>query len=211
MEDYNNEPSAPPLTAHGYLTEFLGQITLDSAVNADTDNDDKIQLMTLHSSKGLEFDHVYLVGMDDGLFPSENSMNDPARLEEERRLAYVGITRAKQQLTITTAASRMIHGKTVYLAPSCFIRDIPLHLIKAQGQKVAISKPMTARNYGQSGSSQDQSMKGFSLGQLVSHPVFAEGVITNFEGVGDHARVTVNFKQAGSKTLVLAYAKLTII
>lgn len=212
VEDYNNEPGSPPLTSHGYLSEFLGQITLDSAVNDNPENGDKIQLMTLHSSKGLEFDHVYLVGMDDGLFPSESSINDPARLEEERRLAYVGITRAKQLLTLTTAASRMIHGKTVYLSPSCFIRDIPLHLIKAQGQKVSISKPMTARGGNSYGAStQDQSMNGFALGQLVSHPVFNEGVITNFEGVGDHARVTVNFKQAGSKTLVLAYAKLTII
>lgn len=210
VEDYNNEPDSTPLTSFGYLSEFLGQITLDSAVNADTDNDDKIQLMTLHSSKGLEFDHVYLVGMDEGLFPSESSMNDPARLEEERRLAYVGITRAKKLLTLTTATSRMIHGKTIYLTPSCFLKDIPSHLLKIQGQKIAVSKPLTARSGGNS-TAQDQSMKGYALGQLVEHPVFGEGVITNFEGVGDHARVTVNFKQAGSKTLVLLYAKLTVL
>lgn len=209
VEDYNNESGLPPLTSRGYLSEFLSQITLDSTANSDVDLDDKVQLMTLHSSKGLEFDHVYLVGMDDGLFPSEGSINDPSRLEEERRLAYVGITRAKQQLTVTTASSRMIHGKTIYLAPSCFLRDIPTHLIKAQGQNIAVSKPLTARSASSNG--HDQSMKGFSLGQLVKHPTFGEGVITNFEGVGEHARVTVNFKQAGQKTLVLLYAKLTII
>lgn len=209
VEDYSSEDNTPPLTSRGYLTEFLGQITLDNAVNDDDNNHNKVQLMTLHSSKGLEFDHVYLVGMDDGLFPSESSLNDPDRLEEERRLAYVGITRARQLLTMTTASSRMIHGKTIYLSPSCFLKDIPHHLIQSYGDRVSISKPITSRSA--TSQTHDQSMKGFALGQLVSHPVFNEGTIINFEGVGDHARVTVNFKTVGQKTLVLAYAKLTII
>ncbi|OYQ74695.1 DNA helicase II [Wohlfahrtiimonas chitiniclastica] len=211
VEDYNNDPAAQPLTMHGYLSEFLGRITLDSTANSDDDQADKVQLMTLHSSKGLEFEHVYLVGMDDGLFPSESSMNDPARLEEERRLAYVGITRAKRLLTLTTAASRMIHGKTIHLTPSCFVKDIPSPLVQMKGAKVSISKPMTARSSSHTNASQDQAMNGFALGQTVTHPVFGDGVITNFEGVGNHARVTVNFRTAGQKTLVMAYAKLTAI
>jgi DNA helicase-2/ATP-dependent DNA helicase PcrA len=162
--------------------------------------------MTLHSAKGLEFPLVFIVGAEEGLFPHSMSANDPARLEEERRLCYVGMTRAMRQLVISHAESRRIHGSESYPMPSRFVREIPAQLVVELRPKAQIVRPLyqAAGSLGASG----QGVEGLRLGQQVMHPKFGEGVVLNAEGQGSAARVEVNFASVGSKWLVLAYANL---
>ena len=169
--------------------------------------------MTLHSAKGLEFPYVFLVGMEEGLFPHKMSLEEPGRLEEERRLAYVGITRAMQNLVMTYAETRRLYGSETYNKVSRFVREVPKGLIQEVRLSNSVSRPF--------GGGQQQSSSslfggseipdtGFSLGQAVRHSVFGDGVILNFEGAGAQARVQVNFSE-GSKWLMLGYAKLEAI
>jgi DNA helicase-2/ATP-dependent DNA helicase PcrA len=169
--------------------------------------------MTLHSAKGLEFPHVFLVGMEEGLFPHKMSLEEPGRLEEERRLAYVGITRAMQQLVMTYAETRRLYGSETYNKVSRFVREIPPALI----QEVRLSNSVSRPFGGTQKVSNSSLFSGtgipeteFKLGQRVQHSVFGEGTILNFEGAGAQARVQVNFAE-GSKWLMMGYAKLVAL
>ncbi len=162
--------------------------------------------MTLHSAKGLEFPQVFLVGMEDGLFPSQRAVEEDGRLEEERRLAYVGITRARENLTLTYAEQRRLHGNELYCRPSRFLGEIPGGLIREIRPRIKVSRPAFRP---EAHPSVDAMPAGLELGQHVRHPSFGDGVIINAEGSGAHTRVQVNFADSGNKWLVLAYANLT--
>jgi DNA helicase-2/ATP-dependent DNA helicase PcrA len=176
-----------------------------------------VQLMTLHTAKGLEFQLVFLAGLEEGLFPHKMSMDNLTGLEEERRLCYVGITRAKNKLFLTHAESRRMHGDVNLCRPSRFIKEIPSNLIEAIRLKTAISRPAVGATRFGTGSTRDFSSTievpntQISLGQRVVHGRFGEGVVLNYEGQGPNARVQVNFDDVGSKWLVLSYAKLEVL
>ncbi|MDO8860146.1 DNA helicase II [Haliea sp. E1-2-M8] len=187
------------------LQQFLDNAALDAGDTQAEDFEDSVQLMTLHSAKGLEFPLVFLAGMEENLFPHRMSLEEPGRLEEERRLAYVGITRAMQRLVITYAESRRIHGSESYNTPSRFIREIPAELLREVRLHTAISRPVSSLSQAAVPDT------GIALGQRVYHQVFGEGVVLNFEGRGNNARVEVNFDFEGSKWLVLQYAKLQLL
>jgi len=190
------------------LSAFLSHATLESGENQGEKWDDCVQLMTLHSAKGLEFPIVFLVGMEEGLFPSQRSVDDEGRLEEERRLAYVGITRAREKLFVTHAESRRMHGTEMLARPSRFLGEMPAELIDEVRPRVQVSRPIYAGRFNQPSSSLQEELP-VKLGQRVSHPSFGEGVVLSAEGSGGHARLQVNFEGAGSKWLVAAYANLT--
>lgn len=195
------------------LQAFLTHASLEAGDTQAAENEDSIQLMTLHSAKGLEFPLVFLVGMEEGLFPHKMSLEEPGRLEEERRLAYVGITRAMQKLVISYAETRRLYGSETYNKVSRFVREIPAPLIQEVRLSNSVSRPVNTSSMGGSslfaGSAVPQTP--FSLGQRVQHSLFGEGTILNFEGAGAQARVQVNFENEGSKWLMLAYAKLEAI
>jgi DNA helicase-2/ATP-dependent DNA helicase PcrA len=170
--------------------------------------------MTLHSAKGLEFPLVFLVGLEEGLFPHQRSVESENDLEEERRLCYVGITRAEKQLVICYAEQRRLYGNTMYGVPSRFLKEIPDTLVEEIRPKVK-----TYSNSSQTGYERETKKPlatrtnetGMRIGQHVSHAKFGEGVITDAEGVGSHAKIQVNFADVGSKWLVLTYANLTVL
>jgi len=166
--------------------------------------------MTLHSAKGLEFPVVFLVGMEEGLFPSQRSVDDEGRLEEERRLAYVGITRAREKLIVSHAESRRMHGTEMLARPSRFLGEMPAELIDEVRPRVHVTRPMFAGRPNEVSSSLEESPP-VKLGQRVSHPSFGEGVVISAEGSGAHTRLQVNFEAGGSKWLVAAYANLTAL
>jgi DNA helicase-2/ATP-dependent DNA helicase PcrA len=185
------------------LAAFLSHAALEAGEGQGEAWQDCVQLMTLHSAKGLEFPHVFLVGMEDGLFPSQKSTEEAGRLEEERRLAYVGITRAREHLVLTYAESRRLHGVESYARPSRFLGEIPPQLLHEVRPKVQVSRPAFA------GRAMPQEAKTpFKLGQGVRHATFGEGVVLGYEGAGAHTLVEVNFAAAGRKRLVLAFANL---
>ncbi|WP_063674543.1 DNA helicase II [Dyella thiooxydans] len=204
------EPTAEDVDAGlSELAAFLSHAALEAGEGQGEAWDDCVQLMTLHSAKGLEFPVVFLVGMEEGLFPSQRSVEDEGRLEEERRLAYVGITRARQKLFLTHAESRRMHGTEMLARPSRFLAEMPAELVDEVRPRVQVSRPMYsgAPRYG--GSASLEEALPVKLGQRVSHPTFGEGVVLSAEGAGAHARLQVNFADAGSKWLVAAYANLT--
>ncbi|HET6552415.1 MAG TPA: DNA helicase II [Dyella sp.] len=190
------------------LAAFLSHAALEAGDGQGESWDDCVQLMTLHSAKGLEFPVVFLVGMEEGLFPSQRSVEDEGRLEEERRLAYVGITRARQRLFITYAESRRMHGVEMLARPSRFLSEIPPELIDEVRPRVQVSRPLYGARPNSGSTSLEEAMP-LKLGQRVSHPSFGEGVVISAEGSGAHMRIQVNFAAAGSKWLVYAYANLT--
>ncbi len=190
------------------LSAFLSHATLEAGENQGEAWDDCVQLMTLHSAKGLEFPIVFLVGMEEGLFPSQRSVDDEGRLEEERRLAYVGITRARAQLVVTHAESRRMHGTEMLARPSRFLGEMPADLIDEVRPRVQVSRPLYGGRPRETSSALEESLP-VKLGQRVSHPSFGEGVVLSAEGSGAHTRLQVNFEGAGSKWLVAAYANLT--
>jgi len=200
----------PPLAA------FLAHAVLESGEGQADAWEDCIQMMTLHTAKGLEFPVVFLAGMEDGLFPHQRSLNDIEGLEEERRLAYVGMTRAMQQLYVTYAEQRRLHGMDTYGAPSRFIKEIPGELIEEVRARVPVARPMLGSRFSDTGTGRGGSLResagnghpGMGLGARVRHGKFGEGVILNLEGNGAHARVQVNFEQQGTKWLMLQYANL---
>ncbi len=187
------------------LVAFLSYAALEAGEGQAQADEDGVQLMTLHSAKGLEFPLVFLVGVEEGVFPSSKSLEEQGRLEEERRLAYVGITRARQKLVLTYAESRRIHGMDMYGMPSRFLREIPGHLLNEVRPRVQVARPMAAPPRVAHPVLETPSLK---LGQGVIHASFGRGVVTDYEGSGAHARVQVNFDDAGSKWLVLAFANL---
>ena len=204
------------LTSKIMLAAFLDQASLDAGDTQADETEDAVQLMTLHSAKGLEFQLVFLAGMEEGLFPHKMSMDNLAGLEEERRLCYVGITRAKNKLYLCHAESRRLHGDVTLCRPSRFIKEIPQELIDEVRLKTTINR--TGSKSSKNGSFGKSSSNGaevpeteLSLGQRVAHGKFGEGVVLNYEGQGTNARVQVNFDAVGSKWLVLSYAKLEVL
>ena len=183
------------------LTAFLSHAALEAGETQADAFTDAVNLMTLHTAKGLEFDRVYLVGMEEGLFPHQRSSGDPAQLEEERRLCYVGITRARARLTLSYARHRRMHGAEFYPQPSRFLGEIPPEFIDEVRLGGAIAGDFV-------NNTQPDADAPFGPGQRVLHARFGEGTVMNLEGRGSHARIQVNFEQAGAKWLVLAYANL---
>ncbi len=190
----------------GMLASFLGHAALEAGEAQGEAGSDCVQLMTLHAAKGLEFPRVFLVGLEEGLFPSQKSIDEPDRLEEERRLAYVGITRARVQLTLSYAESRRLHGSEMLGRPSRFLAELPPALIDEVRPRVQVSRPVYAPREKETVA--QIGLPALRLGQRVRHTQFGEGVVTAAEGGGAHTRVQVNFEQVGSKWLVLAYARL---
>ncbi len=191
------------------LPQFLDQVALDAGDRQADEDQDAVQLMTLHSAKGLEFPLVFLAGMEENLFPHKMSIDEPGRLEEERRLAYVGITRAMQKLYLTFAETRSIYGSESFNSVSRFVRDIPSEVIEEVRLQNNIARPTS---YAAGSLQTDQGeATGFSLGQQIMHNVYGEGVILNFEGNGPRARVHVSFEEVGTKILILASANLSAI
>ena len=197
-----------------FLSAFLSHAVLESGETQSSDHEDCVQMMTLHAAKGLEFPLVFLAGVEENLFPHRMSLNDATRLEEERRLCYVGITRARQQLVISYAEQRRIHGSVQYNSASQFIREIPDELLNEVRPSVAAYRTgKSSSRRRMQPSSRSLAFKSppdtvFQVGQRVRHHVFATGVIVDLEGEGNHARAQVNFDHDGYKWLVLRYAKL---
>lgn len=191
------------------LAAFLDRAALEAGEGQAEEYEDAVQLMTLHSAKGLEFPQVVLTGVEEGLFPHKMSADDADGLEEERRLAYVGITRAMQQLILTYAESRRLYGQESLTSPSRFIREIPTELITEVRLKNSVKRPVTARKPTRSRLVQEAPASApFALGQRVFHEIFGEGTVLRFEGQGNGLRVEVNFDEAGTKLLVVSFAKL---
>ncbi len=186
------------------LTAFLSHAALEAGEGQAGAWEDCVQLMTLHSAKGLEFPVVFLVGLEEGLFPHRMSVEEPGRLEEERRLAYVGITRARQRLIITYAERRRLHGRDEFGIASRFIRELPATLIDEVRARFSVTGPGAAA----AASHSMPPESGFSLGDRVRHSRFGEGVVLDCEGAGPNARIQVNFNDVGAKWLVAAYANL---
>ncbi len=188
------------------LASFLAHAALEAGEHQAGEGDDALQLMTVHSAKGLEFNVVFICGLEEGLFPHENSLNEARGLEEERRLMYVAVTRARQRLYLCHAQTRMLHGQMRYNLPSRFIDEIPAGLLKqlsaraARNAYAAVSPEPTF--------AKPRASTGLRIGQAVMHAKFGLGVIVNAEGGGNDARVQVNFGHAGMKWLALSVAKL---
>ncbi len=205
----------PPLAA------FLAHAVLESGETQAAEWEDCVQLMTLHSAKGLEFALVFMVGLEEGLFPSERSAFDPEKLPEERRLCYVGLTRAMRELYLAHAESRRIYGKTENRMPSRFLDEIPARLLAEVRPRISVSRPVhvTARREerapGATGAAPRRPLADEStpmrLGARVRHPKFGEGVVVRFEGSGANVQVQVNFERAGAKWLMYAYANLQAV
>ena len=202
------------------LVAFLTHAALEAGEGQADNFEDSVQLMTLHSAKGLEFPQVFMAGLEEGLFPHNMSLEEPGRLEEERRLCYVGMTRAKAKLTITYAETRRLRGNETYNRPSRFINELPRETLQEVRLNSTVKRPISNKRYngGYSRPPQQQAREsrytatesdcGLQMGQRVSHKKFGEGVVVGFEGQGTHARVQVKFQRAGTKWLVASYAKL---
>ncbi|KOO05614.1 DNA helicase II [Vibrio hepatarius] len=190
------------------LTAFLTHAALEAGEGQADEFEDAVQLMTLHSAKGLEFPLVFMVGVEEGMFPSQMSAEEAGRLEEERRLCYVGMTRAMEKLYITYAEMRRLYGQDKYHKPSRFIRELPETCLDEVRMKAQVSRPASSGRFSQTVVKESFNETGFSLGARVMHPKFGEGTIINFEGSGPQSRVQVAFNGEGIKWLVTAYAKL---
>ena len=191
------------------LAEFLAQAALEAGEQQADAWESSVQLMTLHAAKGLEFPLVFMIGVEEGLFPSQQSLEDPTRLEEERRLAYVGVTRAEQQLIMTFANRRRLHGSEFYPAPSRFLKEIPVECIdwvRLSGSVRSTTEPAVSSSL--QAALATESGAHYQIGDRVMHPKFGEGVVLSMQGNGDHASVQVHFDGVGAKWLVMAYANL---
>ena len=194
-----DEEPMPPLQA------FLAHAVLESGEGQAEAWEDCVQMMTLHTAKGLEFPLVFLAGMEDGLFPHQRSLNDEEGLEEERRLAYVGTTRAMKQLYVTYAEQRRLHGMDNFGTPSRFINEIPEELVEEVRPRIQISRPVAA---GRFKAPIDELAPGVKLGARVRHKKFGEGVILKVEGQGPQANIQVNFASLGVKIMMLEYLEV---
>lgn len=202
MENSGDISNLTPLQA------FLSHAALESGEEQASANQDAVQMMTLHSAKGLEFPYVFIAGVEEGLFPHEMSLDEPGRIEEERRLCYVGITRAMKKLTLTHAETRRLYGREVYHKPSRFLSEIPTDTLEEVRLKTKVSQPFYAKNT--SIFQRETSVSHpFSLGSSVKHPTFGHGVVLNYEGQGENTRIQIHFKAAGTKWLMLSQAKLS--
>jgi DNA helicase-2/ATP-dependent DNA helicase PcrA len=190
---------------------FISLASLDSSGDANAPIVDNVQLMTIHSAKGLEFPNVFLGGLEEDLFPSRQSKDEPHLLDEERRLCYVGMTRAMKRLTLTFAIKRFLHGQSLYAYPSRFLDEIPSEYVN----KVKAKFGATQANYNDD-DIYNQDIEPEANGQLsvgagVKHGKFGYGTVLNFEGDGDSARIQIKFKQAGTKWLIASYANLEFV
>jgi DNA helicase-2/ATP-dependent DNA helicase PcrA len=196
------------------LDAFLAHAALEAGEAQAGAWEDCVQLMTMHSVKGLEFPLVFLVGMEEGLFPHQRSSEEPGRMEEERRLCYVGITRAREQLVITSAEVRRLFGNESYNMLSRFVREVPDELIEEIRPRANFTRPVMPTRSTPRGTSagmhrhRAEEESGLFVGQRVSHASFGDGVVLNLEGQGPQSRVQVNFEGAGSKWLIASMAKL---
>ena len=201
--NFEAEDSSAPI-----LPQFLDQVALDAGDRQANEDQDAVQLMTLHSAKGLEFPLVFIAGMEENLFPHKMSIDEPGRLEEERRLAYVGMTRAMHKLYLTFAESRSIYGSESFNSISRFVRDIPKGVLEEVRLQNSITRPTS---YTVPVNSDEGSDTGFQLGQQIRHNVYGDGVILNFEGNGPRARVHISFEGVGTKILILDSANLVAV
>lgn len=193
------------------LTAFIAHAALEAGEAQADAFEEAVQLMTLHSAKGLEFPQVFMVGVEEGMFPSAQSTEESGRLEEERRLCYVGMTRAMQKLYLTHAESRRLYGKEMQHLPSRFLKELPSDCLEEVRLRTQVSwgQPVARSNrFNQDFVQQSFDSTGFQLGQRVRHPKFGEGTVLNYEGIGAQSRIQVNFDDQGSKWLVVAYARL---
>jgi DNA helicase-2/ATP-dependent DNA helicase PcrA len=184
------------------LETFLTDVALVSDLDSHNSSTDAISLMTLHSAKGLEFDVVFMVGMEEGVFPHSRSFFEPEELEEERRLCYVGMTRARQELYMIHASSRLLYGNTQHNLPSRFIADIPEEIIDLPngGQSLSHQPQFNNEDFPQ----EDYELPSLSEGDEVRHPLFGDGKVVSI----DDSEATIYFKRVGKKTLNLQYAPL---
>ena len=191
------------------LSDFLSHAALEAGEGQAEEWEDCVQLMSLHSAKGLEFPLVFLCGLEEGLFPHQRSIEEPGQLEEERRLCYVGMTRAMEQLFLTWAEVRRLHGRENYTRPSRFIREIPAELVdEVRSSSVRHGGAASIAKTPDRSTTPEPASGGVTLGGRVQHAKFGHGTVVTVEGQGEHARVQVHFEKAGSKWLVLAYASL---
>ena len=206
IESPENSSSATGTRA--LLEQFLDDAALDAGETQADELDDAVQLMTLHSAKGLEFPRVFMAGVEEQLFPHKMSTGDPAKLEEERRLCYVGITRAMVKLTISYAEMRRVHGEEKYHRQSRFIREIPSECLQEVRLKTDIKRAARFSAVGYDGIDENN---GLRPGQRVNHHLFGDGVVVNLEGCGDRAKIQINFDDKGIKWLVMQYANLAVV
>jgi DNA helicase-2/ATP-dependent DNA helicase PcrA len=212
------DADAPLPTVMSPLSAFLSHASLEAGDNQAQAGQDALQLMTVHSAKGLEFDAVFITGLEEGLFPHENSAQEEGGIEEERRLMYVAITRARKRLYMSFSQTRMLHGQTRYNMRSRFLDELPEESLKWLSAKVQqhswFGRPKSAwdeppeaaaNSIAQSFSRKDA---GWRIGETVMHAKFGEGVIVNLEGSGVNCRAHINFGRAGMKLLDLNVAKL---
>lgn len=203
-------PELDELEDMGPLDQFLAQAALDAGDAQGEEWEDCTQLMTLHSAKGLEFPLVLVLGMEEGLFPHQRSIEDEEGLEEERRLCYVGITRAQKKLFLTQAENRRLYGRELYPTPSRFLGELPAELLDEIRPRVNISKPVFEAPSAARVSAMVEETP-YRIGQRVRHGKFGEGVILGCEGQGDNLRLAINFEAVGSKILMASMAKLEVL
>ncbi len=220
LENLNELVTAATLFVHenedDSLTSFLTHASLEAGEHQAGDQEDALHLMTVHAAKGLEFNAVFITGLEEGLFPHQNSQRTDGGLDEERRLMYVAITRARRRLYLSFAQRRMLNGQVNYGAPSSFLSELPEELLQWLSAREAPRNPFAAFGYtapaiSSPAVSAQRTVSGWRVGQRVMHQKFGEGLVTGTEGSGNDGRVQVNFKHAGSKWLALEYAKLTAL
>ena len=191
------------------LESFLAHAALEAGEHQAGVGSDALQLMTVHAAKGLEFHAVFITGLEESLFPHEQSANEENGLEEERRLMYVAITRARRRLYLSHAQSRMLHGQIRYGLPSRFLDELPEQVLLNLNRR---SEPAFNSGYSAPAPApRPANDTGYKVGQSVAHAKFGTGIIIDFEGRGSDARVQVKFREAGTKWLALAYAKLSAV
>jgi len=215
-QDFGNHNNVDGETEQDLLTQFLSHASLEAGEHQATEGKEALQLMTVHAAKGLEFKVVFISGLEEGLCPHEQSFFENSGLEEERRLMYVAVTRARQRLYLSHAQSRMLHGKVRYGIPSRFLEEIPEKLLKRLNAK-PVAKPSFSRDYSElpaimnKKSHEQKNAMPWKIGQQVNHTKFGNGVVVSYEGNSNDMRVQVNFGREGLKWLALEFAKLTPI
>jgi len=197
------------LTTSSYLAEFLASAALEAGDNQSDAQEQCVQLMTLHAAKGLEFNVVFLCGLEEGLFPIYRAIDDPDALEEERRLCYVGMTRARYKLYMSHAEIRKLRGRESYQKASRFVKEVPEECVQQVRVNKSYSRPATASVSSSTTLAGDHlNEAGFAIGDRVYHPTFGEGTIVNYEGKDKSLRMQIKFKKLGNKWLVAQYAPL---
>ena len=205
VKSFENLNKHEDLSEYGsFISAFLSSVSLDMGETQANKSDDAVQLMTIHSAKGLEFKYVFMIGMEETLFPHSRSVENINELEEERRLCYVGITRARHKLYLTYTEFRRLYGQDSYNPPSRFIKEIPNDYLEFIRPKQSYRSSF----FGASASDNIDSGTPFNLGDIVRHKVFGEGVVLSIEGQGNASRIQINFNSEGTKWLITAYANL---